>query len=534
MSDPTVPGPLGDPPNETQDAIMAIAGSIPGPIPTDVVYAIWKLHRETLTIHPLPSFDSSLDALVGTGHLSLTAHESGRPLLSLTREFGPRSQTASASLDELAVTRHGLTTAIQMGHERALSASIDGRWVASIAARALDRGYYSDLGDLGRLLFARAGIFRGWTVADGVASIARSILAATVETRDGKLATQLHLLIGEFSYVSGRHSEAKESFISALGTAVDSDDRLRAYRALGQVSYRAARYGDAQEYYEQAAAHSAAADPDFVATLNIEYAKTLFRLGRHVAAATKLRGVINERLARGDGKGVAKARHELARIYHAEGELETAEALYLEAVLGGEAERFRRFLPAPLYQLGLLTLERGNLPAATDYASRCVEAARDISDNFWICLSDFLTARVEYATTKDVANLDAVSRLVRTAQQMGWAQLVDDAREWLFELALPTALDDIDLKDFPSQPLLRLRDADATKIIKAQKYAADWHRISDVSIAFRSSTETRHIRMLDGEWTCTCRLFEDAATCTHIAALSLMIPRLFSAHERLQ
>ena len=282
--------------------------------------------------------------------------------------------------------------------------------------------------------------------------------------------------------------------------------------------------------YDQARQYALDALPEYVATLDHHRAKALFRLGKADEAIEELSRVVEFRRAAGDLRGMIKAQHEIAKVLQEEGSLDEAEQMYHLVLLGAETEQFERLLPAPLYQLCLLELQRNKLESATLYQSKCSDVAQRISDPLWQDLAELAEGMIAYRKGDYALAASCVESAINAARMHGFSQVVTDAKDWIRETALSVSSQRVS-EESTADFLARFVGLNVNKAMKALRYATEIERIRHIQIEFQSDSDVRTIRWLSGEWSCDCKLFLSTHMCSHILALMLMGEKLWRLPE---
>jgi tetratricopeptide (TPR) repeat protein len=150
------------------------------------------------------------------------------------------------------------------------------------------------------------------------------------------------------------------------------------HAAIGDCLTRLGRYRESLVAYEQAAA--AATDDDSVATAEHKLAIVHDRLGDWPVAQAHLESA-RDLLASGAASALrARVTADLALVLHRQGEEEQALSVARSALADAEAADDALALAQSHNVLGVLAIERGELPSAIDHLQLSRELAADLDD----------------------------------------------------------------------------------------------------------------------------------------------------------
>jgi len=410
--------------------------------------------------------------------------------------------------------------------ERRLVPRFDARWVAAVLGAAAGHGLDAMVTEVGGALIDRASDFRRSADRDCVHQLATAVLKAAEHEKNWTVAAQAALVSGEACYGSGELSAAAEYFAKCLRFPVPegqdfAGDRLRAHRALGQVHYRRGDFLGALAEYESAEKYESDSPPSFAATLRHHHAKALFRLGRLAEAEAKLTLVLAFREAGNDLHALAKAQHELGRVLIAADRVAEAKDLFNRALLSAVAGNFARFLPAPLYELFLISFHDGD-PDAGTLASRCSAAAEDSDDELWLALSAVARGMMAFRAGEYREAGELFRRAMSKAELNDFEVVRDDIRRFVAHSVHDPAYSEGSAPPEGATALVAATwGLTEEKARKALQYVREPARIQSAEVVFRSRSAVRNLRWVAHRWSCDCELYLAKGICTHAVALSL-------------
>jgi tetratricopeptide (TPR) repeat protein len=419
-----------------------------------------------------------------------------------------------------------IACAEQMRTEATLLPNTDIRWVSTVIKKATDSSMYDAVVRVGGSLIDRKSDFRRSGDRGAVLKLATAVLEAAEHQRDWQVAAQAALVSGEGSYGTGDLLTASSFFRKCLTFPADNEeaaagDRLRAHRALGQVHYRQGEFLLALQEYEAAEKYESASPRSFGATLREHHAKALFRLGRLTEAETKLCLVLKFREEQDDLHALAKTQHELGRVLAASDRTDEAKVLFNLALVSAVASDFDRFLPAPLYELFLLSFEAEDQNAYT-LASRCSAAAEDSGEELWLALSAVARGMIAFRDGSYREAGELFRQALSKADANGLGAARDDVRRFVARSVHGGPAKEMEINPTSAATLVAATwGLSEEKAAKALQYAAEPTRIQSADILFESKSTIRHLRWSAHHWSCDCALYHAEGICSHVVALSL-------------
>lgn len=410
----------------------------------------------------------------------------------------------------------------------------DAEWVARVLTAAEAAGLDDQTLAVGRNLIGPVSEFRRATRAEPLFAIASSTLEVAERIGEWDVAAQAALVCGEGRYSSGDWAAAITYFrrcLRASASAGSEGDRLRAHRAIGQVHYRQGDFLSALAEYELAEDHALGADPSFVATLQHQHGKALFRLGRLEEAEARLRSAFEYRRGAKDLQALVRVQQDLGRVLVARGDVGRGREMISAALVTAEAAQMRRFLPAPLYELFQISFRLGEGDAAT-LAARCRAAADDLQDEMWIALAAVAEGMVAFRAQ----DYRGAGRLFRSALEVGARRgfdvVRDDVQRFVVGAGAGSPVGVAPDLDERAALVAETWGLTIAKARKAIEYARGPSRIVSADIGFESKHGSRRLRWVGHSWSCDCTLFADSGSCTHSVAMMLMEANPFGPSPR--
>lgn len=365
-------------------------------------------------------------------------------------------------------------------------------------------------------------VFRLRSRREDLIELATAAREAALKQGDGDKAAYFGLVLGESLYGLGRLAEAEVVFTQTLNSNAPDERKLQLHRALGQIHYRRKRYGDALIQYTEADRYRNLATVGHVATLLRHRSKVLFRMRRYSEALQDLQEELLMR-QEDETRAILKARHEIARVHHAEGRLEEARREYWLVYEAAVADSFDSFCPAPLYQLLILHLESGDIDKAEELEAKLREAVSTGADEFWIILSRLGATMVSFERGCVTEAAREMTACLEAARRAGYGQILEDALIWLRrQLQSGPRLDEGHVPQAVA-PLVAATHPHLSehKALKALRYSLQPERVRSITIELMSDSNVRHLTWSGGDWACDCDLYKSSKFCSHLAALSL-------------
>ncbi len=401
----------------------------------------------------------------------------------------------------------------------------DPTWIGKIVDGCSEISEPSIILEFAEVLLNRNGPFRRYAPPEKLGLFARLAFSTVSAATDKDRKIYFGLVWGESLFRLGHLDESESVFRKCESLTPPAARALQVLRALGQIEHRRGRYLEALLLYSDACGHVHDAPKEYVATLHHHIAKSLFRLGRYDEAERRLKEEIEIRIESGQGVAVLRARHELARIAQARGQFHEAKKEYLLILDGFIAEGDPRLLPAPLYQLALLHLERREIEEARRYHKQLSEVVDSSDDMLWKTLSTLALAMIEFECGGHAPAIEKFRTVLRASNTLRLRQVQEDVSDWVRKQIVRSSSSVSDGTRAANLGLLALavnEHLSPDKAEKASRYSRQPDRIQSIAVEFRSNSKLRTMRWTHGQWSCDCQYYQDKHICSHLVALALM------------